>query len=70
MASYFHKIDKFSGMELRHKCCQAIYRALTSSSKLISDPALADIAAKVRMCVVYSYSFHLILAARHCHFSY
>ncbi|XP_027172842.1 uncharacterized protein LOC113772470 [Coffea eugenioides] len=39
------------GMELRHKCCQAIYRALTSSSKLISDPALADIAAKLQEAI-------------------
>lgn len=35
-------------MEVRHNCCQAISKALLSSPKLTSDPALAGIAAKVR----------------------
>jgi 26S proteasome non-ATPase regulatory subunit 5 len=35
------------GMEARHNCCQAISKALLSSPKLTSDPALAGIAAKL-----------------------
>ncbi|KAI8552512.1 hypothetical protein RHMOL_Rhmol06G0272700 [Rhododendron molle] len=36
-----------TGMEVRHNCCQAISKALLSSPKLTSDPALAGIAAKL-----------------------
>ncbi|KAL2483585.1 ARM repeat superfamily protein [Forsythia ovata] len=39
------------GMEARHKCCEAIYKALTSSTKLISDPAFAGIAAKLQEAI-------------------
>ncbi|KAM7503976.1 hypothetical protein LguiB_002880 [Lonicera macranthoides] len=39
------------GMEARHKCCQAIYSAFMSSSKLIGDPSLAGIAAKMQEAV-------------------
>ncbi|KAG5546186.1 hypothetical protein RHGRI_018385 [Rhododendron griersonianum] len=35
------------GMEVRHNCCQAVSKALLSSPKLTSDPALAGIAAKL-----------------------
>ncbi|XP_052177389.1 uncharacterized protein LOC127791511 isoform X2 [Diospyros lotus] len=35
------------GMEARHNCCQAIQKALLSSPKLASDPALAGIVAKL-----------------------
>jgi len=35
------------GMEARHNCCQAISKALLSSPKLTSDPALAGITAKL-----------------------
>lgn len=38
----------FSGMEARYKCCQSIHKAFASSSKLLNDPALAGLAAKVR----------------------
>ena len=38
----------FSGMEARYKCCQSIHKAFVSSSKLLNDPALAGLAAKVR----------------------
>lgn len=37
----------FSGMEARYKCCQSIHKAFVSSSKLLNDPALAGLAAKV-----------------------
>lgn len=36
------------GMEARHDCCLAIYKAFTSSSKLIRDPTLAAVAAKLQ----------------------
>ncbi|KAK2968417.1 hypothetical protein RJ640_004423, partial [Escallonia rubra] len=36
------------GMEARHNCCQAIYKAFMSSSKLIGDPALAVVAEKLQ----------------------
>ncbi|KAL3503186.1 hypothetical protein ACH5RR_037635 [Cinchona calisaya] len=39
------------GMEARHKCCQAVYSAFTSSGKLISDPALAEITAKLQEAI-------------------
>ena len=39
----------FSGMEARYKCCQSIHKAFVSSSKLLNDPALAGLAAKVRI---------------------
>ncbi|KAM7498672.1 hypothetical protein LguiA_023086 [Lonicera macranthoides] len=39
------------GMEARHKCCQAIYSAFMSSSKLIGDPSLTGIAAKMQEAV-------------------
>uniref|UniRef100_A0A5B7CBC0 26S proteasome non-ATPase regulatory subunit 5 n=1 Tax=Davidia involucrata TaxID=16924 RepID=A0A5B7CBC0_DAVIN len=39
------------GMEARHNCCQAIHKAIMSSSKLISDPALAGIAEKLHEAV-------------------
>lgn len=35
-------------MEARYKCCQSIHKAFASSSKLLNDPALAGLAAKVR----------------------
>ncbi|CAH9135571.1 unnamed protein product [Cuscuta epithymum] len=38
------------GMEARHKCCQAIYKAFTSS-KLISDPSLSSLAIKLEEAV-------------------
>ncbi|KAK3035007.1 hypothetical protein RJ639_033385 [Escallonia herrerae] len=39
------------GMEARHNCCQAIYKAFMSSSKLIGDPALAVVAEKLQEAV-------------------
>ncbi|KAK3028399.1 hypothetical protein RJ639_039609 [Escallonia herrerae] len=39
------------GMEARHNCCQAIYTAFMSSSKLIGDPALAVTAEKLQEAV-------------------
>ncbi|KAG2681831.1 hypothetical protein I3760_11G162000 [Carya illinoinensis] len=41
------KID----MEVRYKCCQSIHKAFMSSSKLINDPALAGIVAKLQETV-------------------
>ncbi|KAF5478636.1 hypothetical protein F2P56_005179 [Juglans regia] len=38
-------------MEARYKCCQSIHKALMSSSKLINDPALAGIVAKLQEAV-------------------
>ncbi|KAA8523937.1 hypothetical protein F0562_010360 [Nyssa sinensis] len=40
-----------TGMEARHNCCLAIHKAFISSSKLISDPALAGIAEKLHEAV-------------------
>lgn len=39
------------GMEARHDCCLAIYKAFTSSSKLIRDPSLGAVAAKLQEAV-------------------
>lgn len=39
------------GMEARYKCCQSIHKAFLSSSKLINDPALAGIVAKLQEAV-------------------
>uniref|UniRef100_A0A164Y2A7 26S proteasome non-ATPase regulatory subunit 5 n=1 Tax=Daucus carota subsp. sativus TaxID=79200 RepID=A0A164Y2A7_DAUCS len=39
------------GMEARYDCCLAIYKAFTSSSKLIRDPSLAAVAAKLQEVV-------------------
>ncbi|KAI3466091.1 hypothetical protein Pfo_022754 [Paulownia fortunei] len=39
------------GMEARHRCCEAIYRGFTSSSKLISDPSFADMASKLQEAI-------------------
>ncbi|XP_073141255.1 uncharacterized protein [Henckelia pumila] len=39
------------GMESRHRCCEAIYRAFVSSSKLSSDPTFADIAVKLQEAI-------------------
>ncbi|KAK4387095.1 hypothetical protein Sango_2580100, partial [Sesamum angolense] len=39
------------GMEARHRCCEAIYRVFTSSSKLISDPAFAGMASKLQEAI-------------------
>lgn len=39
------------GMEARYKCCQAIYKAFTSSSRLTSDPGLAGMAEKLQEAV-------------------
>lgn len=35
------------GMEARYNCCEAIYKALASSSKFLSDPALSGTAEKL-----------------------
>ncbi|KAD5318084.1 hypothetical protein R6Q59_033410 [Mikania micrantha] len=35
------------GMEARYKCCEATYKALSSSSKFLSDPALSGTAEKL-----------------------
>ncbi|KAK9085355.1 hypothetical protein Sjap_025766 [Stephania japonica] len=40
-----------NGMEARHKCCEAIHSALSASSKLLSDPSLAGMAAKLNEAV-------------------
>ncbi|KAK9092667.1 hypothetical protein Syun_027578 [Stephania yunnanensis] len=40
-----------NGMEARHKCCEAIYSALSASCKLLSDPSLAGMAAKLNEAV-------------------
>lgn len=37
-----------AGMEARHKCCETVSRAFTSSSKLLNDPAYSGLASKVR----------------------
>ncbi|KAM4092825.1 hypothetical protein ACB094_06G070300 [Castanea mollissima] len=39
------------GMEARYKCCQSIHKAFVSSSKLLNDPALAGLAAKLQEAV-------------------
>ncbi|GAB4846485.1 hypothetical protein Ancab_025490 [Ancistrocladus abbreviatus] len=39
------------GMDARHKCCQAIYKALAVSGKLTTDSTLAGIAAKLQEAV-------------------
>ncbi|KAG8364910.1 hypothetical protein BUALT_Bualt18G0047600 [Buddleja alternifolia] len=39
------------GMEARHRCCEAIYRAFTSSTKLIGDPAFAGMASKLEEAI-------------------
>ncbi|KAI4388284.1 hypothetical protein MLD38_000626 [Melastoma candidum] len=39
------------GMEVRHNCCEAIYKAFTSSTKLANDPSLARIAIKLQEAV-------------------
>ncbi|KAI5662509.1 hypothetical protein M9H77_21832 [Catharanthus roseus] len=39
------------GMEARHKCCEAIYKALASSKKLLADPALAGIVSKLQEAI-------------------
>lgn len=36
------------GMEARHRCCEAIHSVFVSSNKLISDPALVDVASKLQ----------------------
>jgi hypothetical protein len=48
-------------MEARYKCCVAIHKAFMSSSKLTGNPALAPIAAKVRLIVIHS-SFCFFIA--------
>lgn len=35
------------GMEARYNCCEAIYKALASSSKFLSDPALSETVEKL-----------------------
>ncbi|KAL7143370.1 hypothetical protein ABFS83_08G186700 [Erythranthe nasuta] len=42
-----HKI----GMENRHRCCEAIYKVFASSSKLMGDPAFADMASKLEEAI-------------------
>ncbi|CAA0808680.1 ARM repeat superfamily protein [Striga hermonthica] len=39
------------GMEARHRCCEAIYRVYTSSTKLVSDPTFADIVSKLQEAI-------------------
>ncbi|XP_030928821.1 26S proteasome non-ATPase regulatory subunit 5 isoform X2 [Quercus lobata] len=39
------------GMGARYKCCQSIHKAFVSSSKLLNDPALAGLAAKLQEAV-------------------
>ncbi|XP_073297150.1 uncharacterized protein [Primulina huaijiensis] len=39
------------GMESRHRCCEAIYRAFSSSGTLSSDPGFADIAGKLQEAI-------------------
>ncbi|KAL8505792.1 hypothetical protein ACS0TY_016857 [Phlomoides rotata] len=39
------------GMEARHRCCEAIYRAFTSSSKLASDPVVSCLASKLQEAI-------------------
>ena len=52
--NFIYKISStFSGMEARYKCCQSIHKAFLSSSKLINDPALAGIVAKVRVVLFF-----------------
>lgn len=48
-------------MEVRHRCCEAIYRAFTLSTKLMGDPAFADMASKVRSSVLLLAKLLLIL---------
>ncbi|GAA0143816.1 protease [Lithospermum erythrorhizon] len=46
VADPYTETDKI-GMEARHKCCQAIFKAFTSSPKIMGEPALAGIASKL-----------------------
>ncbi|OIT00366.1 PREDICTED: uncharacterized protein LOC109228896 [Nicotiana attenuata] len=46
----FTETDKI-GMEARHKCCQSLYKAFTSSSKLIADNALSGVATKLEEAI-------------------
>ncbi|KAK6154360.1 hypothetical protein DH2020_008608 [Rehmannia glutinosa] len=39
------------GMEARHRCCEAIYRVFSSSTKLLSDPSFADMASKLQEAI-------------------
>ncbi|CAI9088714.1 OLC1v1023133C1 [Oldenlandia corymbosa var. corymbosa] len=39
------------GMEARHNCCQAVFKSLTSSPNLVSDPAFAGVAAKLQEAI-------------------
>lgn len=36
-----------AGMEARHRCCEAVFGAFTSSSKLLNDPAYSGLTSKV-----------------------
>ncbi|KAF5180177.1 Arm repeat superfamily protein [Thalictrum thalictroides] len=45
-----HNDSTKNGMEARYNCCEAIYKALSSSNK-VSDPSLADIAEKLHEAV-------------------
>lgn len=40
-----------AAMEARYRCCQAIHKAFTCSTKLLSDPPLAGIASKLQDAV-------------------
>lgn len=37
----------FLGMEAKFNCCEAIYKAIAFSPKLLGDPALSETAEKV-----------------------
>lgn len=61
-----NKIDVFPGMEARHKCCEAIFKAVSSSDRLLGYPGVAGITAKVRKHDYFYPSFYFIYLFRWC----